>query len=323
LLGLKSDLVNSRISVLIRIHCYTDLGLLEEAVASVAVQDYADLEIVLLAQNASEAELQTLHHILRRLFLEQHPGGSVQIHNLKVDPPKDSRSALLNLGLKTATGAFLAFLDFDDLLKVGAYTSLVQSLGKSQAVLAAGGATVVYSSKVNGQWKLGKEISPFSWGQGLADLFKENFIPIHSFVLNRSLIDENDLFFDESLVLCEDYDFLLRLAAKYRFDFSLLKSNFAIYRAREDGSNTNPSFSLNPSSKERALLAAANAAITYRKSELVSKMSPAMRASLEKTSKKVLIGPRAKIGDFLKRFPQLKERLGSLARKVGIKERKF
>lgn len=72
----------------------------------------------------------------------------------------------------------------------------------------------------------------------LLDLFRDNFCPIHSFVVDRSKTSEAELFFNERLQRAEDYDFLLRLCAKYKSDFSVIDTVVGDYYFKDDGSNT-------------------------------------------------------------------------------------
>jgi hypothetical protein len=59
-------------------------------------------------------------------------------------------------------------------------------------------------------------------------------------VIDLKKIQRSELYFDESISLLEDYDFLLRLCLKYDFDFEALGTFVAEYRIRKDNSNTIP-----------------------------------------------------------------------------------
>jgi hypothetical protein len=75
-------------------------------------------------------------------------------------------------------------------------------------------------------------------GKTLIDLWNDNFCPIHSMMLDREEIDRDDLWFDESLCKVEDYDFLLRISAKYAASFRLVGTFIGDYYIKNDGSNT-------------------------------------------------------------------------------------
>ncbi len=315
--------MSSKISVLIRIHDFSQLSLFEQALDSLAAQTYKDVEPIILAQNASPENLSQIKGLVSERFQKPRTMAEYQLHTLSVSNGQDARSALLNLGLKNASGRYVAFLDFDDLIEPDAYLLLIEAVNSSKAAVAVGGSKVVFIEKYGGQWVQTKEIKPFEWGKNKADLFRENFIPIHSFVLDRNIISDTDLYFDESMVLCEDYEFLLRLAAKYPFNFLNLSRLVAIYRARIDAGNTNPSFSLSPTSKDKERLAAAEHSISQRKSALIANMSADEIQNLGTPSKKPLKDIRAKIAAALAYFPPLQKSIRSIARKIGIAERKF
>ena len=71
----------------------------------------------------------------------------------------------------------------------------------------------------------------------MIDLFRANFCPLHSYVLDRSRIDPWDLAFDPTLSWEEDYDLLLRICAKYPSDFSLVTTQIGEYYFKTDDSN--------------------------------------------------------------------------------------
>jgi hypothetical protein len=59
---------------------------------------------------------------------------------------------------------------------------------------------------------------------------ENNFLPLHSFVLDRSRSQLPMPWFDERLSRLEDYDFLLRLAATAPYDLSMLDAYVCEYR---------------------------------------------------------------------------------------------
>jgi hypothetical protein len=76
--------------------------------------------------------------------------------------------------------------------------------------------------------------------KGLPDLCHKNFIPIHTYVIDRSRVNPRLLRFDESFSRAEDYIFLLGLAGEHTFNFTHLMAPVAEYRMRDDCSNTHP-----------------------------------------------------------------------------------
>lgn len=214
------------------------LPLLAEALASLTAQDWPDLEIITVLQNGTDAMKQKVREIVERHV----PTASIKCHLFSVAVPssEDGRSRLLNYGIEQATGRYLAFLDDDDLLYPHAYAALIQQLREGVCAVAVGGCRVARMRYEQDGWVVVNRETPFAWGRTRLDLFRENFIPINSFVLDRTRLDSLDLYFDPKLSMLEDYDFLLRLGGKYEFDFTKLETPVCEYRIWLDGSNTIP-----------------------------------------------------------------------------------
>ena len=66
----------------------------------------------------------------------------------------------------------------------------------------------------------------------MTEMLIENFCPIHSFVLDRNLVDPSDLFFEERISRLEDYDFFLRICSKYPTWFESRSRVTAVYNWR-------------------------------------------------------------------------------------------
>lgn len=75
-------------------------------------------------------------------------------------------------------------------------------------------------------------------GHNLIDLLHDNFCPIHSFVVDRSVISPEHLYFSELLSRLEDYDLLLRIVASHMSDFEAVTIPVGDYYFKDDGSNT-------------------------------------------------------------------------------------
>lgn len=225
---------NSTLSVIIRFHDPNRLALLDEAIFSLALQFWRDLEIVVVLQNGSLDAEALIADLIEK---QPWPGQPrYQIMSLHFPPGFDGRSNLLNHGIKHAKGRYLAFLDDDDYVYQHGYSDLIESLKNTNAVLAAGKCRISRNRKSNGHWYIYEKNFQFEWGKNRADLFLSNFIPIHSYVIDRARINAEELWFDDQLPPLEDYDFLLRLGAKYEFDFSNLNNPVCEYRYHETNS---------------------------------------------------------------------------------------
>ncbi len=75
-------------------------------------------------------------------------------------------------------------------------------------------------------------------GASKFELMIDNFCPIHSYVIDRSYISSDDLFFDNLSFVLEDYRLLLRLATKYQFTFLSMNEDICEYWFYDDNMNT-------------------------------------------------------------------------------------
>ncbi len=229
------------LSIVVRAHEGASLALLDEALFSIAMSDrqLADgatllLERVLVTQVADvdAGELYGALPSMRALLAAHaHPQDpSAKLVVLPNPDGRDLRSQALNLGLEAATGHYIAFLDYDDLIYPSAYTLLVNQLRRTGAVLAAGGAVRAQVQSRDSGLYVQRKLPWLHLGTRQSDLLQNNFLPLHSFVINRAECRLPQPWFDERLSRLEDYDFLLRLASTAPFDLSQLDRYVCEYR---------------------------------------------------------------------------------------------
>lgn len=227
-------MVDGLLTVILRFHNPDRLVLLDEAIFSLAIQDWPDIEIIVVIQNGDLELKQKVIALIERQPWIGTP--RFQVLLAPIQAGVDGRSTLLNLGMAAARGRYLAFLDDDDYVYQHGYRSLIGALRNSKAVIAAGGCRVALTRRGHDHWYTVKKRSPYEWGNSREDLFTDNFIPIHSYVIDRSRADSVDLRFDDLYPPLEDYEFLLRMAVKYPFDFSKHGLPVCEYRFHEDNS---------------------------------------------------------------------------------------
>lgn len=168
---------------------------LKEALNSVALQTYPNIEIVVV--NALGTDLAWLVEGQFRFPLRICGAD----HALK-------RSAAANVGLDTAQGTYLIFLDDDDWFEPDHIASLVDNLEKHPAAVAAyNGVRCVQQAGDN--WEI---VQVFNEPFDEAYLRLANYIPIHGLLFRQSVLEgETPCRFDEQLDIYEDWDFWLQL----------------------------------------------------------------------------------------------------------------
>lgn len=180
------------ISVIIR---SMDRPMLQEALDSVAVQTYANVEVVVV--NAKAGVHRTLGDSCGRFSLRLVQGTGAL-----------SRSAAANIGMDRATGKYLIFLDDDDFFLPNHLEKLSHALAESTARACYTGVKLVGSE--------GQTVSVLDEPWNVDRLRGANFLPIHAVLFERSLLDAGCRF-REDLNCLEDWEFWLQIAALTAF----------------------------------------------------------------------------------------------------------
>lgn len=230
------DASNKTLSVIIRFHNKERLAFLEEAIFSLAIQDWRDIEVVVVLQNGTEELKQTIADIINRQPWLQTPRYKILL--VPIPPGVDGRSTLLNQGMENAAGRYLAFLDDDDFVYQHGYATLIDQLISGGRGVAVGGCRRANIQRESDHWFVQSKDDFFAWGRSRMDMFRDNFVPIHSYVIDRFRLGSFKLYFDDACPPLEDYDFLLRLFNTVEPDFTQLDVPVCEYRIRLDGSNS-------------------------------------------------------------------------------------
>lgn len=232
-------MIESQVDCIVRFHNVKRLHELSRCVFSLVGQKHRPLHIIIAVQRFSDSEIAATQLTLEPLFrLPNSP--KLTIKNWQNEHPADARTELLNMGLAAATGQYLSFLDYDDVLYPEAYAILVKRLKITKAGITFASVRVFHADVYQKFIHVVKQLdAPFS-GENLQDLFRANFCPIHSYLINRSVVSPKVLSFDTNMTWEEDYDLLLKICAAYASDFDNLKIVIGDYYYKTDGSNSVP-----------------------------------------------------------------------------------
>jgi len=204
------------------IPCFNHAVFLPQAVESVRRQDYSPIEIIVVNDGSTDNTDDVVKGFEDMIYINQQNKGL---------------SAARNAGIKKASGAYLLFLDADDVLVEDAVSFQVAQLENNKEAAFVSGGHV----KTNGQLQTIEEVSIDIKKDHYLHLLQGNYIGMHAAVLYRSTLF-NEFLFDESLKAAEDYDLYLKIAAKY----SVLHhtKNMALYRQHAHNMSGNLSFML-------------------------------------------------------------------------------
>jgi glycosyltransferase involved in cell wall biosynthesis len=158
---------------------------IDEALASVLPQLGADDEVVVVDDASTDRTRNRLHRCDPRVSV--------------IDSPGRGPSAARNVGLALARGAFIAFLDHDDLWPAGRHRALLCALLGNEAFNAAAGRIRI---------KVEDTGSP---GDYLALDGRHTPSILMTCLYRRELIDKVGLF-DEDMRFGEDFNYYVRLS---------------------------------------------------------------------------------------------------------------
>lgn len=164
---------------------------LTAALDSIARQTYRNVEIVVVNAKGCEHPAMT----------NTYGGFSVQFIDQKT-PMRRAQAA--NLGMQSARGELLIFLDDDDWFLPHHLAALKTELDATPQAIAAYAAIKAVDQS-------GHEVKHFEESFDPIQLCIDNYIPIHAVLFRRRVLTEG-VRFDETLELCEDWDFWLQVS---------------------------------------------------------------------------------------------------------------
>jgi LmbE family N-acetylglucosaminyl deacetylase len=194
------------VSVLVR---SMDRACLPEALASVALQTHANLELVVVnASGGPHRPLDFLPPTLpwRLVSPAQTPPQTPPpfAPTAQTTGGPCGRAQAANLALAAAQGEYALFLDDDDLLEPQHLERLIAALqAHPQAVGAYAGVRV--------ETQDGAHLRDYDLPWSRQRLQGVNFLPIHAVLFRMDSVHQRGLRFDEQLPVLEDWDFWLQL----------------------------------------------------------------------------------------------------------------
>jgi len=161
--------------------------------------------------------------------------GSIPYHYV-CNPQNRGRTANLNIGIEEAQGDYICFLDDDDVVYPHHIKTLLDAAVPQRL-------PVVYSDVINvtyqinpqsHEWQRVQEQLVYSFDFEQDNFLLANYIPITCLLIRADCFDAVGPF-DESLLIYEDWEFLIRLSRK--FPFHHIRRITGEYRRRDDNSN--------------------------------------------------------------------------------------
>lgn len=242
---------NKKISVVIRFHGSGRLEYLYDALFSIHMQHYSSTEVIFCLQNCVQKDIERIEAFCKLLGFDKKSSKPPYFKIFHFSTKKDIRARLLNMGLKKSTGRYVCFLDYDDTLYGNAFKFHLENFKSTNAAVSVGGCRKATLNIIKGKPFYIKSKKMWHDKQiTLLDEFYTNYIPLHSFMIDKNQVLTKDLYIDANMKVLEDYHLLLRLSAKYKFHLKNSHIPICEYRMRDDNSNTTAFFDLQNKKKE-------------------------------------------------------------------------
>ncbi len=199
---MKDDL---KLSIIMPV--YQGENFIEKSVTSLLNQDYHNVEIILIDDGSRDRSGELCDG-----FKENDPRIQV-IHQVNQGP-----SAARNSGLDIATGDYITFVDADDRVAKEAFNVIMRALAEASSDIVIFGSVFDYYKKgvlKASQFRHVDEKMSLQ-GQGLANAFiellhTECLTAIWNKVIKASLIKDNNIHFNETMRIYEDFEFFLQV----------------------------------------------------------------------------------------------------------------
>ncbi|MCD6459503.1 glycosyltransferase [bacterium] len=188
--------MNPLVSIIIPV--YNRRKLLPRAVDSVLNQSYKKFELIIIDDGSTDnpAEIAGKYNDSRIKFIRIPHGGV---------------STARNTGVSLAQYDYIAFLDSDDQWVKHKLEKQINSLSKNNSYhICYTGEQWIRNGKPFTHKKALKKFSGFVFDKCLSDCF----IGCSTVLLRKNLFEQSGGF-DPALTVCEDYDFWLKITAKY------------------------------------------------------------------------------------------------------------
>ena len=202
--------------VSIIINCFNGEKYLREALDSVVAQTYKNWELIFWDNRSEDKSAKIFKSYNDKRFKYYYASQHTFLSEAR------------NEAIKRSSGEFIAFLDTDDFWEKDKL-ELQLPLFKDSKVGVVYGNLFIVNEKLNTKKIFLKRKKPK--GFILGELLKNYCTLLVTLVVRKSFLDNYQSPFDNSFHIAGDFDLMIRMSAKYRFD--CVEKPIASYRVHE------------------------------------------------------------------------------------------
>ena len=201
--------MEEKVSIIIPV--YKAEKTIERCVQSIAEGTYPNVEIILVEDCSPDASLKKCR------ILEKKYDSVIVKHNIENRGVSYTR----NQGLKCITGKYLMFVDSDDWVEPDYVESFVNEMAKANLAMVISGY-VNHDELFNGRtdifgWGNTGKIQVSALSEKLPELYHNRLLQqLWNKIFRTEVVLENEICFDETISMGEDFRFILEYLAKVK-----------------------------------------------------------------------------------------------------------
>lgn len=220
LVDIGPEALAPHISTIVRFHTTGDENSLMDALYCLASQRDVVVQPMIMGQDISDAQMNRIKTAFA--IIPWKSGTKPQILNFaSTNEVPDLRSKLLVEGLKNVSTQYAAFLDYDDTIFPTTYSKLIHRLRQSGKAVAFGR---LYCANYDGVNHVSnKRTALFTDRFTFNEFFDDNFIPLHSYILDVHKIDLASIIYFDYMRFMEDYFIAIQIFHEENADWESLK----------------------------------------------------------------------------------------------------
>lgn len=222
--------MNKSIDVSVIVPVYNVEKYIEKTIQSILRQSFQSIELILVNDGTQDMSIQKATKILR----------DTKIQYQIINQTNQGLPVARNVGIKSANGQYICFIDGDDIIAPDHVENLYTVLKKNKLNFAFSEFELVGMNNREGKTTEKECVSEILEKEILRKKFLNRKIKIHccAIMLKKSFMEKNNLMFDSRLRFGEDVEFLWRLLDCIS-EAGYIKNKTYKYLVRENSLMTN------------------------------------------------------------------------------------